>query len=186
MSRKSVKKNGAGQDNSRRPARKRAAVTIEDIDLVNSVPSLMRYVHRGLSRGMEHRLAKYRITIGTWYFLRVLWEEDGLSQTELSERIGIVGPTTAIAIGRMVRDGLAVQRADPADRRKARIFLTPKGKRLKTRLLNEAVEFVADALRSIPEPEIRQLRTVLRKISRNLEPHMPPTLFSMITAELRD
>jgi DNA-binding MarR family transcriptional regulator len=186
MSRKTMKKNGAGPGASGRTARRSAAVTMADIDLVNSVPSLMRYVHRGLSRGMEHRLAKYRITIGTWYFLRVLWEKDGLSQTELSERIGIVGPTTVIAIGRMVRDGLAVQRPDPGDRRKTRIFLTPKGKRLKARLLNEAVEFVADALRSIPEPEIRQLRVILRKISRNLEPHMPPTLFSMITADLRD
>jgi len=155
-----------------------------DIDLFNSVPALMRQVHRGLSRGMEQRAAKYGISIGTWYFLRVLWEEDGLTQSELSERIGIVGPTTVMAINRMVRDGLAVRLTDPDDRRKGRIYLTARARRLKTKMLVEAADFVEQALASIPDREIRQLRTTLRKIALNLKPHLPSAVFSRITAGL--
>src|SRR5579884_675091 len=97
-----------------RPLRGRKAAAYEaDLDLFNSVPALMRQVYRGLSRGMEQRSIKYGISIGTWYFLRVLWEKDGVTQSELSDRIGIVGPTTVMAINRMVRDGLVVRSTDP-------------------------------------------------------------------------
>lgn len=154
---------------------------LADIDLFNSVPALMRLVYRGLSRGMEQRTARHGITIGTWYFLRVLWEEDGLSQIELSERIGIVGPTAVVAINRMVRDGLVVRAADASDGRKSKIFLTPKAKRLKAKMLEEAATVVAEAFASIPPDEVARLRASLRKIARNLEPHLPPTLFARIT-----
>ncbi len=145
----------------------------------------MRQVHRGLSRGMEQRAAKYGISIGTWYFLRVLWEEDGLTQTELSDRIGIVGPTTVMAINRMVRDGLAVRMTDPHDRRKGRIYLTARAKRLKTKMLSEASDFVAEALLSIPERDVQQLRSTLRRIALNLKPHLSQAVFSRITADLK-
>lgn len=168
----------------RRAASLAAARETDDIDLVNSLPALMRLVYRGLSRGMEQRTTRYGITIGTWYFLRVLWEEDGLSQTELSERIGIVGPTTVAAINRMVRDGLVVRAADPADRRKGRIYLTPKAKALKKKMLGEAREFVAQASSTLSSAEVEQFRAALRKIALNLQPHLPATLFSRITGKL--
>lgn len=156
-----------------------------DIDLFNSIPALMRQVHRGLSRGMEQRTARYGISIGTWYFLRVLWQDDGLTQSELSDRIGIVGPTTVMAINRMVRDGLAVRSTDPDDRRKGRIYLTGRAKRLKKKLLNEASNFVDQALASIPERDIRQLRMTLRRIAINLKPYLSAAVFSGIIAELK-
>ncbi len=167
----------AAEDATRRLVARRLA----EIDLFNSVPALMRHVYRGLSRGMEQRTARYGISIGTWYFLRVLWEEDGLSQTELSERIGIVGPTTVIAVNRMVRDGLVLRRADASYGRKSRIFLTPKAKRLKARMLEEAADFVAETFATIPPDEVQRLRASLRKIARNLEPHLPASLFGRIT-----
>lgn len=156
-----------------------------DIGLFNSIPALMRQVHRGLSRGMEQRTARYGISIGTWYFLRVLWQDDGLTQSELSDRIGIVGPTTVMAINRMVRDGLAVRSTDPDDRRKGRIYLTGRAKRLKKKLLNEASNFVDQALASIPERDIRQLRMTLRRIAINLKPYLSAAVFSGIIAELK-
>lgn len=163
-------------------ARQLESERLADIDLFNSVPALMRLVYRGLSRGMEQRTARHGITIGTWYFLRVLWEEDGLSQIELSERIGIVGPTAVVAINRMVRYGLVVREADASDRRKSKIFLTAKAKRLKARMLEEAAAFVAEAFASIAPDEVQRLRASLRKIARNLEPHLPASLFARITA----
>lgn len=174
---------GSSAERAGRSARKRAGRDA-DIDLFNSIPALMRQVHRGLSRGMEQRIAKYGISIGTWYFLRVLWEEDGLTQSELSDRIGIVGPTTVMAVNRMVRDGLAIRLTDPEDRRKGRIYLTARAKRLKTKMLDEAADFVEQALASIPERDIQQLRTALRKIALNLKPHLPAAVFSSITAGL--
>ena len=58
---------------------------------------LVRDAHRAFQRLLEKRIAPYGVTRGQWYFLRVLWNEDGLSQRELSARVGMMEPTTVIA-----------------------------------------------------------------------------------------
>ena len=55
---------------------------------------------------LEKRIAAHGITRGQWYFLRVLWIEDGLSQRELSARVGMMEPTTVIALRSMEKAGL--------------------------------------------------------------------------------
>ena len=49
---------------------------------------LVRDAHRAFQRLLERRIAAYGLKRGQWYFLRVLWTEDGLSQRELSARVG--------------------------------------------------------------------------------------------------
>src|SRR5215469_12144970 len=51
-----------------------------------SVGHQIRWTHRALQRALEARIRPYGITLGMWYFLRVLWEEDGPNQRALSER----------------------------------------------------------------------------------------------------
>jgi DNA-binding MarR family transcriptional regulator len=133
-------------------------------------------------RALEQRLAKNGIPIGTWYFLRVLWEEDGLSQAELSERVGIVGPATVNAITRMVRDGLAVREPDPSDKRKVRVCLTPKAQRLKAKLLPLAKEMVDLAVAGIPAEEVELLKSNLRRMMLNLGRFIPATYLSEVKA----
>src|SRR6266511_889072 len=59
---------------------------------------LVRDAHRAFQRLLERRIAAYGVTRGQWYFLRVLWNEDGLTQRELSARVGMMEPTTVIAL----------------------------------------------------------------------------------------
>ncbi len=49
---------------------------------------LVRDAHRAFQRLLERRIAPHGITRGQWYFLRVLWTEDGPSQRELSTGSG--------------------------------------------------------------------------------------------------
>ena len=46
---------------------------------------LVRDAHRAFQRLLERRIAPHGVTRGQWYFLRVLWTKDGLSQRELSD-----------------------------------------------------------------------------------------------------
>ena len=66
---------------------------------------LVRDAHRAFQRLLERRIAAYGVTRGQWYFLRVLWNADGLSQRELSARVGMMEPTTAIALRSMEARG---------------------------------------------------------------------------------
>ncbi len=75
---------------------------------------------------------------GQWYFLRVLWITDGLSQRELSARVGMMEPTTVIALRSMERAGLIRRVRGDDDRRKMRVYLSAKAKRLRNELLTVA------------------------------------------------
>src|SRR5271165_6087671 len=96
---------------------------------------LVRDAHRAFQRLLERRIAPYGVSRGQWYFLRVLWINDGLSQRELSARVGMMEPTTVIALRSMEKAGLIHRVRSGDDRRKVRVLLTPKGKRLRNELL---------------------------------------------------
>src|SRR6202035_6005246 len=85
---------------------------------------LVRDAHRAFQRLLERRIAAYGVTRGQWYFLRALWNADGLSQRELSARVGMMEPTTVIALRSMDRSGLIRRVRGDDDRRKVRVFLT--------------------------------------------------------------
>src|SRR5579862_9400724 len=91
---------------------------------------LVRDAHRAFQRLLERRIAPYGVSRGQWYFLRVLWITDGLSQRELSARVGMMEPTTVIALRSMERDGLIRRARSVADRRRVEVWLTAKAKRL--------------------------------------------------------
>src|SRR5215467_9483201 len=55
---------------------------------------LMRQTNRYFVRTLQMLIEHHGITTAQWYFLRVLWEQDGLSQVELSSRVGLTTPTT--------------------------------------------------------------------------------------------
>src|SRR6202035_2881939 len=99
---------------------------------------LVRDAHRAFQRLLERRIAAFGVTRGQWYFLRVLWITDGLSQRELSARVGMMEPTTVIALRSMERAGLIRRVRGEEDRRKVLVYLSAKAKRLRNELLTVA------------------------------------------------
>ena len=97
-----------------------------DFSLGGSLGYLVRDANRAFQRLLEKRISPHGVTRGQWYFLRVLWEEDGLSQRELSARVGMMEPTTVIALRSMEKAGLVRRSRSIADRRVTRVHLTAK------------------------------------------------------------
>lgn len=133
-----------------------------------SVGYLLRDCYRSFSRALEARIKPRGIGLGQWYFLRELWEEDGLAQGDLSWRVGMTAPTTVVAIRRMVEDGLVVRKQDEADRRKVRIHLTQRGRQLRDELLPLAFEVNSIATEGFSKTEIRQFRSYVDRMKKNL------------------
>ena len=146
----------------------KAVAARPDFPLDTSVGYQIRMTHRLLQRYLQVKIEPYGITLGMWYFLRALWEEDGLTQSELSRRIGTMEPTTLSAILSMSRGGLVRRVRDKADRRKLHVYLTPKGRKLKTELLPLAREVVATATHDLGSADNRRILRLLQRIQRNL------------------
>ena len=134
----------------------------------HSVGQQVRWAHRALQRELEEQIRPYGITTGMWHFLRALWEKDGLSQRELSDRVGTTEPTTVTALHAMEKRGLVVRVQDRGDRRKSNIHLTKPARGLRDLLLPHARAVNRIATFGIPAGEIAALKRTLTKIRANL------------------
>jgi MarR family transcriptional regulator, organic hydroperoxide resistance regulator len=130
---------------------------------------LVRAAHRAFQRLLERRIAPYGVTRGQWYFLRVLWISDGLSQRELSARVGMMEPTTVIALRSMEKAGLIHRVRSGDDRRKVRVLLTAKAKRLRNELLGVARTITDEAEEEISARDLASFRRVIARMTANLD-----------------
>jgi len=130
---------------------------------------LVRDAHRAFQWLLERRIAAYGVTRGQWYFLRVLWNADGLSQRELSARVGMMEPTTVIALRGMEGSGLIRRVRGEDDRRKVRVFLTAKAKRLRNELLTVARSITEEAEQGVGPRELAAFRRVITLMTANLD-----------------
>ena len=71
---------------------------------------LTKEAWRAFVRALQTRLAAHGVPFGHWTFLRVLWEEDGITQRALSEAAGVAEPSTATAIRSMEELGYVTRR----------------------------------------------------------------------------
>jgi DNA-binding MarR family transcriptional regulator len=145
----------------------------EALPLELSVGYQVRMTHRALQRYLQIKIKPHGVTLGNWYFLRALWHEDGLTQRELSRRIGTREPTTMTAILAMEATGLVKRVRNSDDRRKQNVFLTAKGRRLKSKLLPLARDVVNTATTGLTEREIGLFLGFLGTVQRNLAPLVP-------------
>jgi len=129
---------------------------------------LVKDATRALVRALQMRLAEHAVSFGHWTFLRILWEGDRLTQRELSERAGVMEPTTFSALKAMERLGYIRRRKFAGDRKKIYVLLTAKGRRLRIRLVPLAEDVNRVAARGVKPAAIAATRGVLLAIIENL------------------
>jgi len=129
---------------------------------------LVRDTSRALVRSLQTRLAQHGVSFGHWAFLRILWENDGLTQRQLSNRAGVMEPTTFTAIKAMEKRGYVLRGQTPENKRKVYIYLTPKGRLLKSKLVPLAEEVNAVAIRGVKPADVATTRRTLLAMIESL------------------
>ena len=129
---------------------------------------LVRDAAKGLMRALQMRLADHNVSPGHWTFLRILWEQDGLTQAELSEQAGVMEPTTFLALKGMQRRGYITRRKEPGNKKKVFIFLTSKGRALKSKLVPLALDVNKVAVKGASPADIATTRAILLRMIENL------------------
>jgi MarR family transcriptional regulator, organic hydroperoxide resistance regulator len=160
-------KKATGRKPGKPPVRNAPADNM-DLPFAESVGYQIRTTHRLLQRMLQTKIEPHGITLGMWYFLRALWYEDGLTQRELSDRVGTMEPTTLSAMLIMEKKGLVRRVRNPDDRRKWHIHLTPKGRGLRSRLLPLAREVVDTAVQNLSRDDVTQLLNGLAEVQKSL------------------
>lgn len=136
----------------------------------NSLGYLCRIAFRSFSRALERRTLPHGVTAGQWRFLRVLWREDGLTQRELSRRVGMREPTTVTALKSLEKSGFVRREQSATDRRKIHVYLTPLSRKLQPTLAPCVAEVNQIATQGLSNAEVAELRRLLQQVGRNLAP----------------
>ena len=138
------------------------------LDPLHSVGYLTRINFRAFSKALENLTEPHGVSAGQWRILRVLWEEDGITQREISERVGITEATAVKGVAGLEASGLITREVDEFDRRKMVTWLTIKAKNLRKKLIPLVVDVNERALKGISRKDIDTVRRVLVQTYLNL------------------
>ena len=124
------------------------------------------HLHHTRARQLFEAIGLHR---GQPQVLLALWEQEGLTQTELAGRLKITPATVTKMLQRMEKAGFIQREPDAGDRRVSRVHLTPTG-----RAVRRGVEAVwktmeAETFASFTQPERALLRRFLVRMLENLQ-----------------
>lgn len=144
--------------------------TVSDpyLEPMHSMGYLTRVNFRLFSKALEELTLPHGVSAGQWRLLRVLWEQDNITQRELSEQTGTKEATTVHAVRSLINAGFAVRTPCTEDKRKVYITLTPRARKLRSKLMPMVVEVNERALAGIDPKEVAIARKVLSLTYANL------------------
>ena len=107
------------------------------------------------------------VSVSYFAVLNALWESDGLSISDLGEKVQLEKSTMTSLIDRMEAADLLRRDDHPTDRRAYRIMLTPRGKNLESEVNEVSKKAFQQLTRRIPEKDLQISNEVCRKIIEN-------------------
>jgi MarR family transcriptional regulator, organic hydroperoxide resistance regulator len=140
----------------------------EEAARLHSIGLELRRTDRAVESDLQARLAAVGLQIGMWLYLRALWHEDGLTQSELSRRVRASKPTTLAQLKRMEARGLIRFERRNHDKRLVTVRLTQEGRALKPKLLPIARLNHNAALAGFKKAETEALFNALYRIRNNV------------------
>jgi DNA-binding MarR family transcriptional regulator len=130
---------------------------------------LLRDADSAFNRYLTAQLAVHGVTFGQFQHLRNLWVEDGLTQAELSRRIGIEMASSTAILDSLEAGKLITRVRNAADRRKINVFLTPAGAALEKALMTCATHANKRASKGLSKAEVAHLFTLAGRIIENFK-----------------
>ncbi len=124
-------------------------------------------IHRYCRRFIDKEFAGLDVKGGHLPFIRVLYQQDGLSQDELSEALSMDKTTTARAIRKLVELGYVTKEHDSQDKRFYRLSLTGKGKDVVPKLERTLKHWTEVLGAGFTEKERQLALDLLKKMAEN-------------------
>lgn len=106
--------------------------------------------------------------VGQDYLLLQLWNQDGVTQSELCDRMGCEPPTLTNMLKKLEAYGLLTRKKDAFDARVTRVFLTEEGRQIKGPIDEIWENHMDKMLKGISTEEQLLLKRLLLQIDANL------------------
>lgn len=118
---------------------------------------------RRLTTAYRGTLTELGLTYPQYLALMVLWESDGITVSELGERLSLDSGTLSPLLKRLDLQGLVERRASTEDERRVHVHLTEEGRDMSVEV-ERLQKCVADAI-DLDADEFVALRTLARRVA---------------------
>ena len=113
----------------------------------------------------DSRLSAFNLTGPQYFVFNALWMGDGITISELAERVSLESSTLTGIIDRMEKSGYVERVMNPDDRRSVLVFLTEMAQEVGPQLLEFADELDVTLRQPIPSEDMDTFEQVLRSLS---------------------
>ncbi|WP_102275760.1 MarR family winged helix-turn-helix transcriptional regulator [Cytobacillus massiliigabonensis] len=117
---------------------------------------------------VNNRLASHKLTSEQNLIMALLWEQEGISQNEISSKLNKDKASIARMVSTLEKKGYIRREVCPSDRRSVEIYLTAEGRNLGTEVIPINKEILQLITRGMTVEEISELRNLLIKIRDNV------------------
>jgi MarR family transcriptional regulator for hemolysin len=147
-------------------------MSVQRYDFRNSIGYIVNRTAKAFIKALDSQLReKVGVTAGQWKVLVMLVDQNGLTQKEIADRLGLDGATLIPIIDKMEKDKLVVRKVDPTDRRNNRIYRTERADALWDKMMQCVSSIREISLKGIPDQNVKVMKDVLENIWQNLKLH---------------
>jgi DNA-binding MarR family transcriptional regulator len=133
-----------------------------------SINFLLGTICRAQRGKMNEALTAIGLYAGQEIFLWHLWRQDGLTQSQMVERMCVQPPTVSKMIDRLEKAGLVERRPDTEDSRISRVYLTEQGRKSQAAVRDIWVSIEQQITGGLSIEERIVLRRLLLQVHENL------------------
>jgi DNA-binding MarR family transcriptional regulator len=134
----------------------------------NSTASMLAQTCKYLRARVHASLDEIGLYRGQQFVLCALWEQEGITHSELADKLHVQPATVTNALKRMEQAGLVVRRQDARDRRVSRVYLTDAGRDIRGAVEQVWGELEAKTFAGFSTEERAKLCDFLCRIRENL------------------
>lgn len=142
---------------------------MDGADFRGNAGYLIHEADRLLNREYDRRMRDLGLTRAQWWVLAQLYFNEGITQSELADVLGMSKAALGGLLDRLEANGWLERRAHRDDRRAKCLYRTRKIEALLVRMRRVALKMTADMLAGLRREERAQLQRLLRTVIGNLE-----------------
>ncbi|WP_377296688.1 MarR family winged helix-turn-helix transcriptional regulator [Rhizobium sp. SGZ-381] len=158
----------AKKKGDKKDEKKDKAARKKDLASLAELAPVLTQAARSLRTTLSQELAQAGLYAGQDGVILQLSQAPGLTPGQLAQQLAVKAPTMTRTIGRMEAQGFVERKADSADGRLIKVYLTPTGQDSVQAIQQALADSSAAALRDFSDKEIRTLIKLLKALDRNL------------------
>ena len=145
---------------------------IDELDSENHIGRKIILASKTIQHAFDLELHdKVGITMAQWRAINTLATQNGITQREIADKLGLDTSSLIPLIDRLESKELVIRRPDHTDRRINRLYLTKKTESLLGKMNSCAHLFRRSLTEGLPKDQLEITQQVLERISQNLATH---------------